>query len=381
MNRQSHFTNIILFLCALGTAQAATYYVSTSGNDSNSGSSTAPLKTISHAAAVATQPGDTVIVMNGTYSNGGVVAPNFVVTLNHSGTSAAPITFKAQNRAKAILNSGNTSTSSTCNGASAYFNLANASFIVIQGFVIENACNSGIQSNDDAHDITIRWNIIRYIGNHWYTESLGLDGIFLNNNEYNFTFDGNMFYDIGRTGGLSYNNLDHGIYSHSQNTTIINNIFYNISKGWAIQQADGADNWLIANNTFAFPSAGSGQIMLWDNATNLTIQNNIFYEPVGYAIERYTSVVNGCAVTNNLVYGASVVMDNSTGCNLSANEVGPNPMFINATTSPYNFDLQSSSPAINQGVYLSTVTTDYLGNTRPSGPTTDTGAYEYMGQN
>ena len=40
--------------------------------------------------------------------------------------------------------------------------------------------------------------------------------------------------------------------------------------------ADGATNWLIANNTFAFPSIGSGQIMLWDDITNIGIINNIF---------------------------------------------------------------------------------------------------------
>jgi len=380
MNCKSNLIPIVLFLCALGTLQGATYYVSTGGSDSYPGTSTAPLRHLSYAAEVANQPGDMVVVMDGTYDNEGVVAPNFVVTLNYSGVPGQPITFMAQHRGKAILDSENTSTGTTCNGASAYFNLANASFIVIQGFVIQHACDSGIQSNDNAHDILIRWNVIQYIGNHWATDQIGRDGIFLNNNEYNFTFDGNLFHDIGRTGGLSYNDLDHGIYAHSQNTTIINNVFYSISKGWAIQQADGAANWLIANNTFAFPSAGNGQIMLWDNATNLTIENNIFYEPVSYAIERYTSVVSGCTINNNLVYGASSVVADASGCNTSANQLGANPLFVNVASLPYNFSLLASSPAINEGMYLSKVTHDYLGHTRPRGATTDTGAFEYMGQ-
>ena len=360
---------------ALCIAQGTTFYVATTGNDSNSGTATAPVRHLSTGVAMAQRPGDMVVVMNGTYDNEGVVAPNYVVTLNYSGTSGQPITIKAQNRGKAILDSGNTSTGTTCNGASAYFNLYNASFIIIQGFVIQHACDHGIESNNSAHDVTIRWNTFRYIANHLITDQDGRTGIYLNSSEYNFTFDGNSFHDIGRTGGLSYNDLDHGIYAHSQNVTIINNIFYNLRKGWAIQQAAGAANWLIANNTFAFPSAGNGQIMLWDNATNLTIRNNIFYNPVSYAIERYTSSVSGCTVDHNMVYGASSVMGDSTGCRLSSNPIGINPMFVNITT-PYNFNIQSASPAVNEGVYLSGVPDDYTGRTRPVGSTTDAGAYE-----
>jgi len=46
----------------------------------------------------------------------------------------------------------NTSTTTACNGAASYINLHNAAFIVIQGFVIQRGCDSGIQSNDSAHD-------------------------------------------------------------------------------------------------------------------------------------------------------------------------------------------------------------------------------------
>src|SRR5436190_18720895 len=86
-------------------ASAATYYVSTAGSDSNPGSQSAPFRHLSKGAAVATKPDDTVIVMDGTYNNEGVTKPNFVVTLYYSGTSGHPITFIAQNRGKAILDS------------------------------------------------------------------------------------------------------------------------------------------------------------------------------------------------------------------------------------------------------------------------------------
>lgn len=255
---QSLLQKSALFLSAIVAAQGATYYVSTTGSDGNAGSASAPFQHVSKGVAAATNPGDTVIVMNGTYGNEGVVEPNFVVTLNHSGAAGNPITIMAQNRGGAVLDSQNTSTTTTCNGAAAYFNLYNASFIVIQGFVIQNACDSGIQSNDAAHDITLRWNTIQYIANREVTDQDGRDGIYLNNSEYNFTFDGNIFHDIGRTSGVSLMQFDHGIYSHAQGMTIVNNVFYNMDRGFAIQIADGAANWVIANNTFSGPCADGG---------------------------------------------------------------------------------------------------------------------------
>ena len=147
------------------------------------------------------QPGDTVVVMDGTYDNEGVLAPGYVVRLKYSGAPGRPITFMAQNRGRAVLDSMNTSTTAQCNGAASYFDLYNASYIVIQGFIIQRSCDSGFQSNDGAHDITIRWNEIRNIGNRTVTDQYGRDGIYINNREYSFTFDGNIFHDIGRMEG------------------------------------------------------------------------------------------------------------------------------------------------------------------------------------
>jgi hypothetical protein len=63
-----------VLLALLGTAQGAVYYVATAGSDSNSGTQSAPFRHLSKAALTATQPGDTVIVADGTYDNEGVVA-------------------------------------------------------------------------------------------------------------------------------------------------------------------------------------------------------------------------------------------------------------------------------------------------------------------
>jgi len=67
--------------------------------------------------------------------------------------------------------------------------------------VLQNSCDQGIQSNDSAHDSTIRWNEIPNLGKWYITNEYGRNGIYLNTSEYNFTFDSNLFHDIGRVGG------------------------------------------------------------------------------------------------------------------------------------------------------------------------------------
>ena len=83
-------TSVIAFAPASASvayAAGASYYVSTTGSDSNVGTQAAPFKTIQKAANTA-GAGDTVYVGPGTY--------NERVTVSKSGTSAAPIVFTAQ---------------------------------------------------------------------------------------------------------------------------------------------------------------------------------------------------------------------------------------------------------------------------------------------
>ncbi|MGZ3797325.1 MAG: DUF5123 domain-containing protein, partial [Pseudobdellovibrionaceae bacterium] len=61
-------TCIQIFL-TLSQAKAATYYVSTSGSDSNNGTSlSTPVRTISAGLSKAQSSGDIVYVMTGTYN-------------------------------------------------------------------------------------------------------------------------------------------------------------------------------------------------------------------------------------------------------------------------------------------------------------------------
>jgi len=75
----------VLFLLAAGAAHAADIYVAGNGSDSNSGSRSAPLRTIA-AAVKAANPGDTVWLSPGQYQESLIPA--------RSGSNGQPITFK-----------------------------------------------------------------------------------------------------------------------------------------------------------------------------------------------------------------------------------------------------------------------------------------------
>jgi len=381
---------VFAFLAVFG--QGATYYVSTTGSDSNPGTQSAPFRHVSHGASVA-HAGDTVIVMNGTYDNEGQVADSSgggsVVTVSNAGSSGNPITIMAQNRGAAVLNAASTSESSLgCYGAWSYFDLSHTAYVVIQGFVIENACVNAFHINATAHDITLRWNEIRNIGN-WNNpaSTLSPSGTYLNSSEYNITFDGNIFHDIG---GGSNVNQQHAIYSASSNLTIVNNIFYNQTHGWDIQTAGGR-NIYIANNTFAFPNPSrSGHIILWDDGvtnglSNVVIANNIFYQPLSYAIVAELDgggSISGCSMQNNLTTVGTLFDNGSTfsgggvSCSQSSNLTSTDPKFM-SISGTYDFHVQAGSPAIDSAMADPYTEIDLDDIARPVNSIYDRGAYEY----
>jgi pectate lyase-like protein/parallel beta helix pectate lyase-like protein len=361
----------LLFL--VRSLSAATYYVAADGSDTNPGTSSAPFQTLQQAADAALA-GDTVVVRDGTYGHQNAVTggdgsnvDSIPVVLHNSGNPSAWITIKSEHQWGAVLDC-----ELLCD---AYINLHNASYVAIQGFVITRGYKEAIHSNDTAHHIVLQGNRFEFIANRWSSSPLGLDGMYTSPNCHDFVIDGNVFHDIGR---MNQNWLDHGLYLQGWNFTVINNLFYNIPRGWSIQAADGLGNVLIANNTFAFPNGGGqvGQIMLWGVQTNLTIQNNIFYNPRNYAIARYNSTVNSCVIDHNLLYGAFGLMWDVSGCTVGV-QTGGDPNFVNAVSAPLDFHLQANSPAIGAGIRLPAVSTDFDGDDRSQIPAVAIGAYEY----
>ncbi len=73
---------------------ATTFYVSSSGNDANSGTKNSPYKTLAKGVG-ALQPGDTLIILPGTY--------NETLTSVRSGTAQAPITVRSEQGRGSVL--------------------------------------------------------------------------------------------------------------------------------------------------------------------------------------------------------------------------------------------------------------------------------------
>ena len=106
------------------TAQASTFYVSTSGNDTNPGTSASPWRTIQHAANTAAA-GDTVYIRGGTYKES--------VTINVSGSaSGGYITFQSYSGETAIVDG----TGLSVPGEAGLINIVDHSYIKIVGLEI-----------------------------------------------------------------------------------------------------------------------------------------------------------------------------------------------------------------------------------------------------
>ena len=329
-------------------------------------------------AAQAAGPGDTVVVRDGVYGHLNSVTQGD----SNSAAEVSPVVLRNSGRPGAwiTIRAGTYKWGATLDCellCDAYINLYNASYIVIEDFIITRGYKEGIHSNDAAHHILLRGNQIEFIANRASSATTGLDGMYTNPNCHDFTIDGNIFHDIGRT---NTSQLDHGLYLKGSNFTISNNIFYNISHGWSIQLADGLSNVMIVNNTFAFADAGGqpGQIVLWNNQTNLTIRNNIFYQPAGYAIYRYQSTVTGCSIDHNLAMGVSAMLANSSACAMSANQTGTDPRLANPSGTPPDFHLQAGSPAIGAGTPVAGLAADFDGVIRAAGLAPDLGACAFV---
>ena len=121
-------TLFILVICVSGAFghSNSSFYVSTTGKDSNPGTQTAPWRTVQHAADTACA-GSTVYVRGGTYEE--------LVSINASGNASDGfITFKSYPGETAILDAEHI----TPSGRSGILTIQNKSYVRIEGFEIRN---------------------------------------------------------------------------------------------------------------------------------------------------------------------------------------------------------------------------------------------------
>ncbi len=344
----------------IGEANAATYYVSTSGSDNNNGSQSSPFRTPSYAASIV-NPGDSVIIENGTYSP---------FTISRSGSSGAPITFESQNKWGAVIDAGGGS----------YAVAISASYINIMNFRMQNIAYDGIVGRDGIHDITIYGNNIGPVGANGTGNNgcAGIDFDFASN----IIVDSNVVHDSG--GGSDGYSADHGIDFEGQagstgafsNLTVINNVTYDNDRGWDIQIYDNSHanptvtGLYIIGNTFASTNPNNtGQLGLYMPMTNALVEDNIFYMPGGGA----ASYPSGQSFTAS--YNLTTASTMGADASGTGNILNASPSSIFADAAALDFYLQSSSPAIGTGTAWSGRTYDANGNPLANPP--DIGAYEF----
>jgi hypothetical protein len=362
------------------------YYVATNGSDSNPGTSTSPFRTIQHAANIV-NPGNTVIVRDGTYNDStkaGVGSK--LITVSRSGTASAPITFKAEHKWLAVIDGLNNATAEGWSFA--------ANYIRVQDFEVKGFSDDAFTTYGGGQFISIVGNHIHDMGRYCTNTGIGRDGIFLSSN--NATVEQNTIHDIGRyvpgengcSGAGFYDHNDHAIYiAGASNVTIRNNLFYRIKQGWSVHvYPSGVNNLAVLNNTFVYGNAyGYTGFIIFDNggggSTNFRIEDNIGYNAPGNLVHFVNTSGYTGTIARNITQNGTASDASPSGVTMSGNRDNTNPQLVSVgssitdSTSVPDAHLLTGSVAIWAGIALADVTNDHESVVRPNPPSI--GAFEY----
>ncbi len=371
---------------------AATYYVATTGNNGNPGTSSLPWRTVAYAASKMV-PGDTTYVKGGTYQEG-------LIRFGRSGTSSAPIKLLSAPGEFPIVNFIDKTPDRQIRIQNYDGSQKAMAWITIEGFEIRNGY-VGIKMIN-GQNLTIRRNWIHHHLTHGIfgnaTKSL------IDRNKINHNGD---FSRCASTPSIC--NQHHGMYVHGTAITVTNNLFYdNLATGVQLNGTVSynstthpapefalSHNWVITNNTFAYQGHGAGIVVWGANCDSARIENNILYENYVKGASYHTNGIaftgatssTGIVIRNNLAFasgsGGTKFLGTGGSYTQSGNIVNTlNPKFVNAPAtlpSSPNFALASGSPAVDKGLSISAAKISYPGTTRPQLSAYDIGAYEYYG--
>jgi hypothetical protein len=389
---------VSLWLLCIGnvTAEAATFYVATTGNDSNSGTLSQPFRTIIKGVSVL-KPGDTTFVRAGVYTESMPWSFDFP-----SGTSWSSAVTLAAYPGETVTMRG-----------SIDFSGEPRSYIIIDRLIVDainTTSGDAVSINQGSHHIRLQNCEIKnsYLNGIaiWWGNKNGLSS------DYNEIINCKIHH-TARYGGTGVPDTapgygrGHGIYITTSHNIVRGCQFYETGE-YGIHQWTAlpkfANNNVIENNIVTrsgfnttrygkiccggiTASAGTGTVirnnLVYDNlvngielgttCNNCKIYNNTTYNNAGLNIHTLDGGI-GREVRNNIAYPKGIYA--GTGTEVSNNLI-TNPNFVNSAAG--DFRLVSSSPAIDTGVTLSSVTIDFNGRTRPSGAAHDIGAHEFNG--
>jgi len=425
-------TEPVPFVPIPGKAQYPVYYVSTTGNDSNTKlqahNINTPWKTI-NASATKLIPGDTLYVLGGTYVE--------VVSIQVSGTSTKPIVISASKGQFPVIDGQNTLPTTDWTG------LVNidGNYVHISGFEVKNSGNyysRGVNlgghhntvSNFNVHHVQDNgiliqgddcivedsrvwqscYNNVNNVRNGWASglssardkvNGITDNAIIRRNIVYNNWGEGLSTYESQGTlieDNIVYDNYAQTVYiSDASNVMFRRNLVYNTPNNVVGKQIGAAladevskvprsDNNKLINNIFfnVDLSAFSWTIVTNSGLTNALIANNTFVNSklnTGninsnnrivnniFTISGSVSSATGIIWSNNLWQGSRPIYAYG-----GSSDVFGDPLISKVGTfAPGElkadyFKLNSGSPALNMAKVLTEVTNDYFLTPRKTTP-------------
>ena len=449
MNKTIHRITAMLLMCAilLGnhtnaaassaqpsplSAVGSVYYVSTNGNDSNAGTSSAPFRTFAKATSMLSA-GSTLYIQPGIYNeplkifNSG--AEGAWITVRPSGGAVVIDVQNATNEVMQISGSYIDVSNLEVRGSTDICVKALGSYLRISGLNVHECQTHGIFMNGkhvealgNTVSATATANQARSMSTGWGSGikvGLGGDDILIQgNNVYNNHGEGMAVTRASNVivrGNSVYDNYSVNIYlDNSFNTLVEKNLVTchpnsgferngspasGIAMGEEFYEGWGAQlhHISITNNIVSFCKHsvyyyGSAPTLTGGGLKNSTIAYNTLWSSTDTALGiMYASAQAGTLISSNIIWQANnklAYVENATGLTFQNNlwralptsnvrgigdRVG-DPLF--ASTPGYlaqSYALGSLSPAIAGGANIG-VTTDYFNN--PRGPSYDIGAFQ-----
>ena len=295
-----------IVLCTFSVSGQTNYYVSSAGNNSNTGSQSAPWLTIQLALSHL-KSGDTLNVMNGTYNEklnipvSGLTLrnyPNHTPVIDATGLTAQVPILKISSYSNIIIDG---------------LELRNNIMLDAQGILIDGNCQNITIKNCKIHDIHFSSNVsasvndktnaqgiivygsnattpisnLKILNNQLYNCRLGYsEGIAVNGNVSGFEVSGNSVHDLTNIGidligfeGTSSNTAN----DQARNGVIRNNIVHHCVSAYATSgglYVDGGKNLIIENNSSYHNGYGIeiGCENVGKTTDSIIVRNNVFYD-------------------------------------------------------------------------------------------------------
>lgn len=345
---------VALLSCALA-AGAATYYVSSNGQQTNDGTRESPWPSVLYALKQVGS-GHTIVVLPGTYREPIRIDPEY------GGTEQTPTVIKSETKWKAAV----IGSTQHC-----IWTEPDCDWVVIDGFEVFGARSDGIKLCGDNSVVRNCWvhnNVSMGIASHGRSGNVFRDNLV----EYNG----------------SHVQFHHGMYISGDGHRIVGNIVRH-NAGWGLHLYQEISNSLIANNLVHGHAHRPGMILRCPEGggRNVVVNNTIVDNGAGIDIARG----NGEILANNILgsrfdpislhQGTVNLLADYSLCNPASEHQGSHgltgdPLFVAPEKGVYW--LQPESPAIGKGSTERAPDADFWGRPLPADRPPDIGCFAFV---